>query len=177
MKILFLLFISLSLLHCKEDDDTLKYQEAYNNIVSSTLIQQDLKDLFGDTSSIWVSTEVLSFSYWPFEDEIMQFKYYYEPDSIKTILKDFLSDFPSSNPLQKEKEYLNTFNTETRYSLLLFFSEVNNQWLSAEIFKYDDRFSKKYYEAIKMPVNVLHILFYFENNIIRKVFLAKGSRH
>ena len=178
MKILLILLSAISLLLNKENNDEMRYKEAYSYITHSPDVQENLQNLFGDSLSIWVSDEVLSFSYWPFERNVVEFKYENYNDSIKTVLIDLLEcNFPASEPLQMKRKYLTSFNNGEKGCLLLFFSNINYPWLSAEIFRYDNRFSKNYHEAIKMPANVLHILLYFEKEEIKNAFFAKGSRH
>jgi hypothetical protein len=162
--------------------DSAKYIEAYNYIASSSIVTSNFginkfsNDYDKDSSKIklWVSPERLSFDPVYLYNDIVEYEFPEVTNECKENLILILRQFPSANSIDEDNAVLNYLNVYSEYDFLVFFSEVNNNKVVAEVIPYHNNWPKKY-EEIKMPGGVLKILFYYKDNYIVKVFNVKTS--
>ena len=92
----------------------------------------------------------------------------------KQTIKQILNQYPYSRSIDEKNNCLSYLNQKYDYDLILFFSEVNNNRVIAEIVPFHKNWPREY-EKIKMPGGLLKLLFYFDGNNINKIFFVKTS--
>lgn len=159
------------------NNDSIKYVEAFNYISSSDTIVNSFIGLKSEDSNIiniWLSPERVSFDPSFFDDEIVEYEYRNVSMECKQTIKQILNQYPYSRSIDEKNNCLSYLNQKYDYDLILFFSEVNNNRVIAEIVPFHKNWPREY-EKIKMPGGLLKLLFYFDGNNINKIFFVKTS--
>ena len=172
----FLLIFSflINIFHATNDDDFEKYEKAYDYIVHASIIEDSFihsKYSTLDTILIHVSNKLNNYSPRYFSQEILEYEYKGFNDSLRKIKLDSLWDLSSLIDDFKridEMSELDKLNRSEEINLLLFFSKISDNKLTAEIFQYRPDIGKKHNRY--WSGTSVHFLFYFNEDDIEKVF-------
>ncbi|MCB0724895.1 MAG: hypothetical protein KDC73_09310 [Ignavibacteriae bacterium] len=155
----------------------MKYWNAFNYIKNSSEIKEHFKKYGMNTLRIKVSSQITHADLIYFLDEVSEYELSdYNSTEKDSILHLWEREYYSKDLVMKIDSSLDRLNSDPYYDLLVFFSEIENNKLYANIeifFIYEDL-----YDIIKYSrSSIVKLLFYFdENDNIKKVFINYLAR-
>lgn len=177
----FLLNIFIFLNCLINNNDIEKYQSAYNFIIDSSSVINNwfFDDNTVESFSIFVSPRIYYIEKLFFTTSIIDYEFgCLDSTSKRKVERLILSDEyrnmdkHMNDTSYKYIDYLNKLNTKLDYNLKLFFSEIDEYGrLVADLIEYNEY--ENYNESQYRSYLGIKYLFYFENNIIKKVMILK----
>ena len=150
MYFLFIFSFLINIFHATNDDDFEKYKKAYEYIEDAPIVKDVFlysKHSYLDTVSIFVSSKLNAYSPIYFIGEIIEYEYKDYNDSLKKIIEDSLRHLSRDiDEFSRIDEFnnLKKLNKDEDINLLLFFSKISDNKLTAEIFQYRPDIGKKH---------------------------------
>ena len=156
MNAILILFYLLNVIICK-NDITPYYKEAYNYILNDSFLKEQCTDLlWSDTAIVAVSDNIWNFSPYPFSKEIVNFEFTNCSDSVKNKIEQYIAIKQAEIKIRNDStlNLLDTNNT-SNFNVLISFSEIIDNKLTAEVTLFKKTIDNRYYHVR------LTYLFYF----------------